>query len=120
VPLSEHEQRILREIEAQFHAEDPKLAREVAQTSVYSHTGRQLKFAIAGLVVAMGVMVVFLAMQSIALSVIAFIGAVACGVWAWYSFRRMTKAGLNDLRRRSRTMWEGRLTRERQRPDEEI
>ncbi|MCC7075962.1 MAG: DUF3040 domain-containing protein [Acidimicrobiia bacterium] len=120
MPLSEEEQRILREIEAQFHADDPKLAREVAQTSVYSHTGRQLKFAVAGLVGAMAMMVFFLALQSILLTVLAFIGAFACGVWAWYSFRRMTKAGLNDLRRRSRTMWEGRLTRNRLRRDEDV
>lgn len=120
MPLSEEEQRILREIEAQFHAEDPKLAREVASTSVYTQTGRHLKLAVAGLVVAMGTMVFFLAMQSIALSVLAFIGAVAFGVWAWYSFRRMTKAGLNDLRRRSRTMWEGRLTRDRLRREDDV
>jgi len=106
MPLSEDEQRILADIERQFYEEDPKLAREVSRTSVYSHAGRQLKWAIAGIVVGLVLMVVLIALQVVWASLIAGFGmAFVCAVWAWYSFRRMTAAGINDLRRRSRTLF---------------
>ena len=31
--------------------------------------------------------------------------AFACGVWAYYAFRRMTQAGINDLRRKTRSLF---------------
>jgi hypothetical protein len=43
VPLSEDEQRILSEIEEQLYESDPALAREVSQTTIYSHAFRNLK-----------------------------------------------------------------------------
>lgn len=106
MPLSEEEQRILADIERQFHADDPKLAREVSRTSVYSHSGRQLKWAIAGVVVGLVLMVVLLAMQIVWASLIVGFGvAFLCAVWAWYAFRRMTQAGINDLRRKTRSLF---------------
>lgn len=106
MPLSEDEQRILADIERQFHAEDPKLAREVARTSVYSHSGRQLKWAIAGIVLGIVLMVVLIAMQLVVASLVVGFGmAFLCGVWAYYAFRRMTQAGINDLRRKSRSLF---------------
>lgn len=107
--LSEDEERILRQIEAQFHAEDPKLARSVARTSVYSHSGRHLKFAFAGIVLGLVAMVVFVAMQLVVGAMAGFLVAFASGVWAWYAFRRMTQAGIDDLKRRSRTVMNGRV-----------
>lgn len=107
--LSEDEQRILRQIEAQFHAEDPKLARSVARTSVYTHSGRRLKLAIAGIVLGLVLMVVFVSMQMIVGAMAGFLVAFASGVWAWYAFRRMTQAGIDDLKRRSRTVMNGRV-----------
>lgn len=51
MPLSEDEQRILQEIERQFHADDPDFARQVASTTLYRHAGRNLKWAALGFVV---------------------------------------------------------------------
>lgn len=120
MPLSEEEQRILREIETQFHVEDPKLAREVSRTSVYRHTWRHLKLAVLGVIVSMVAMVVFLAMQLVVLSVLAFAGAVVCGVWSYYAFGHMTRAGMNDLRRRSHVARDWGAIRDRLRRDEEL
>jgi predicted histidine transporter YuiF (NhaC family) len=107
--LSEDEQRILRQIEAQFQAEDPKLARSVARTSVYTHSGRRLKLAIAGIVVGLALMVVFVSMQLIVGAMAGFLVAFASAVAAWYAFRRMTQAGIDDLKRRSRAVMNGRV-----------
>ena len=43
MPLSEDEQRILSEIEDHLYESDPSLAREVAQTTIYTHAFRNLK-----------------------------------------------------------------------------
>lgn len=51
MPLSEDEQRILQEIERQFHADDPDFARQVASTTLYRHAGRNLKWAALAFVV---------------------------------------------------------------------
>ncbi len=114
MPLSDEEQRILQAIEKQFHAEDPKLANEVAKTSIYRHTGRQLKLAIIGIVVGLLLMVILLA-KSILFALVGFGVAFASAVWAYYIFRRMTRAGLDDFRRKSRNFWARRSEHEHKR-----
>ena len=56
MPLSDDEQRILLEIEKEFYDSDPKLAREVGETSLYKHSLRNIKWAVCigvlGLVIA--------------------------------------------------------------------
>lgn len=113
VPLSEDEQRILENIEAQLEQEDPKFVREVSRTSVYTHAGRQLKLAIAGVVLGFLLMVVLLSI-SVPLSLVAGFGlAFTSAVWGYYAFRKMTKAGFDDLRRKSRGFWQRGMSTER-------
>jgi ABC-type bacteriocin/lantibiotic exporter with double-glycine peptidase domain len=45
MPLSDHEQRILEEIERRLAEEDPRLAEQVANTSLYSHLARRIRWA---------------------------------------------------------------------------
>ena len=45
-PLSEHEQRILEEIEQRLAEEDPRLARAVTQTSLSSHLARRIRIGV--------------------------------------------------------------------------
>src|SRR5919206_1427221 len=45
MPLSDHEQRILEEIERRLAEEDPRLADQVANTSLYSHLARRIRWA---------------------------------------------------------------------------
>ena len=52
MPLSEDEQRILQEIEAQFYANDPQLAQQVSETTLYRHAARNIKWAGLGFVTA--------------------------------------------------------------------
>ncbi len=51
MPLSEDEQRILSEIEQQLYQSDPALARDIADTTVYTHAYRNLKWSLLGFVV---------------------------------------------------------------------
>ena len=57
MPLSEDEQRILSEIESHLYESDPELAREVAETTVYTHAFRNIKWAGLGLLVGIVIMV---------------------------------------------------------------
>ncbi len=72
MPLSEDEQRILNEIEQSFHESDPKLAREVGETTVYRHAVSSLKLPILGIVVGLVFMVLTLSQNYI----LAFFGFI--------------------------------------------
>lgn len=56
--LSDRERRILSDIEARLHEEDPKLVRTVRSTTVSSQARRQVKLAVAGFIV--GFLLLFL------------------------------------------------------------
>jgi hypothetical protein len=45
MPLSEHEQRILEEIERRLAEEDPRLVEQVARTTLSSHLARRIRIA---------------------------------------------------------------------------
>src|SRR5438093_7187706 len=48
MPLSEDEQRILREIEENLSATDPKLVQQVSDTTLYRHSARVIKWSVVG------------------------------------------------------------------------
>ena len=52
MPLSEDEQRILKEIEANLNETDPRLVQEVSETTLYRHSARAIKWAVFGFVAA--------------------------------------------------------------------
>lgn len=111
MPLSEEEQRILRQIEEQFHAEDPKFAREVSRVTSPSQASRNLKLAVCGVLAGLVLMVAFLAVaSSVPLSLLSFLLAFASGVWAYYSFRQMAHEGAAEL---GRPHWARGLSAER-------
>ncbi len=45
MPLSDHEQRILEEIERRLKEDDPKLVEQVGRTDLYSHLARRIRLA---------------------------------------------------------------------------
>lgn len=45
MPLSDHEQRILDEIEQRLREEDPGLVEQVSTTSLYTHVARRIRWA---------------------------------------------------------------------------
>jgi hypothetical protein len=71
MPLSDHEQRILAEIERRLLEEDPKFAQQVG-SSFQAHLARRLKLAAVGFILGLVVLVVGF-VQSVALGVAGFI-----------------------------------------------
>jgi hypothetical protein len=96
MPLSEDEQRILQEIEAQFYETDPGLAQQVSETTIYRHAARNIKWAALGLVLGFVVLVATF-QASLLLGFLGFAGMVASAVVIERNLRKMGKAGLEAL-----------------------
>ena len=77
MPLSEHEQRILAEIERRLLEEDPKFAHQVG-SSFRAHLGRRLKLAVAGFVVGLVIVISSTFLENVAIGVGGFVLMLAC------------------------------------------
>ena len=98
MPLSEHEQRVLQELEHALYQQDPAFADRVRSESVYRFAGRYLKWSIAGFVVGLAVMLAFFT-TSIFLGFLGVLIMFASLVTFWTNIRRMGKAGWEDIGR---------------------
>lgn len=106
VPLSDHEQRLLDQIERALYAEDPKFANAVRTTNPQVHYRRRIIKAGLGFVLGICVLMAGLIINdgpvTIAISVTGFLVMVACSVWALSSWKRMTGVGAEPEPRRPR------------------
>lgn len=105
MPLSEHEQRILREIEDNLSASDPNLAKQVSETTLYRHAARTIVWAALGFVVGL-VLLVFTFTSSLWLGVVGFGVMLACLLVIERNIRKLGKAGMDSL---TSSMRSGRL-----------
>jgi hypothetical protein len=98
VPLSDHEQRILAELEESLVRQDPEFAERVRTESVYRHAGRYCKWAAVTFVLGVAILVAFYSTSVVA----GFVGVAimfASAVWFERNLRRMGRAGWHDLTR---------------------
>jgi hypothetical protein len=80
VPLSDHEQRLLDEIEQALYAEDPKFAASVRKARTRSRTRRLAALCVLGVIAGFGLVLIGLLTNIIALSVVGFVFVVgSCG-----------------------------------------
>jgi hypothetical protein len=77
VPLSEHEQRLLDQIEQALYAEDPKFASAVRSARARTRTRRWIALAVLGVLGGLGVILIGLAAKLVFLGVIGFVLIVA-------------------------------------------
>ena len=96
MPLSEDEQRILSEIESHLYESDPELAREVAETTVYTHAFRNIKWAALGLLLGVVIMIWMLS-TSYLLSFGGFLVMLGSLLFLERNARRAGKAGLGQV-----------------------
>jgi fatty acid desaturase len=90
VPLSEHEQRLLEQIEQALYAEDPKFASIYQGNDIRSHYRRRVVRASIGLVIGIALLLAGVVIPLIPLGVAGFVvmlAAVSFGVASW---QRMT------------------------------
>ena len=96
MPLSDHEQRLLDEIEQALYAEDPKFAASVRSARRKSRTRRSLVLCILGAIVGLGLVLVGLVFQVIALSVVGFVLVVGTTGYAVQVLRGRGSNGTPD------------------------
>ena len=72
MPLSDHEQRLLEQIERALYAEDPKFASAVSSTDLRTHARRRVRRAIVLLVLGMGALLAGVMTTQVALGVAGF------------------------------------------------
>ncbi len=82
MPLSDHEQRLLDEIEQALYAEDPKFAASVRSARTRSRTRRSAVLCVFGVVAGLALVLVGLVANLIALSVVGFVLVVAACAYA--------------------------------------
>ena len=96
MPLSEDEKRILSEIESHLYESDPELAREVAETTIYTHAFRNIKWAALGLLVGV-VLMVWLLSISYLLSFGGFLVMLVSLLFLERNARQVGRAGLGQM-----------------------
>jgi Protein of unknown function (DUF3040) len=89
VPLSEHEQRLLDQIERALYAEDPKFASTVRLTDLRSHMRRRLRRAALVLALGFGLMLAGVVAQKFVLGVAGFVVMLGALLLALSSWKRL-------------------------------
>ena len=93
MPLSEHEQRMLEQIEKALYAEDPKFAHSVRARDPRIHYRRRVILAIIGFLLGVGLLVAGVIIKYIPMGVAGFLVMLTCAMWALTSWRHMTGLG---------------------------
>jgi hypothetical protein len=114
VPLSEHEQRQLEQIEQALYADYPRFANAVRVSDPRVHYKRRLIQAGLGFVLGVGMLAAGVATKYMWVSVAGFVVVLACAAWALYSFRRMTGAAASTRTSAKRKGQQQRRARSRQ------
>jgi Protein of unknown function (DUF3040) len=90
VPLSEHEQRQLDQIERALYAEDPKFAQTVRARDPRVHYKRRVVEAAIGFVLGVGLLMTGVVSKYIWIGVAGFVVMLACSMWALTSWRHIS------------------------------
>jgi Protein of unknown function (DUF3040) len=90
VPLSEHEQRQLEQIEQALYADYPRFANAVRASDPRVHYKRRVIEAALGFLLGVGMLVAGVVTKFIWLGVAGFVVMLVCSMWALSSYRHMT------------------------------
>ena len=93
MPLSDHEQRLLDQIEQALYAEDPKWANTVRISDPRSHYKRRLIKASIGFALGVVLLMVGVVINLIPLGVGGFVVMLAACLWGLSSWKRMNGFG---------------------------
>jgi hypothetical protein len=91
VPLSEHEQRMLEQMERALYAEDPKFATVLEGSGLRRYTRRRVYQAVVGFLVGIALLMAGMVAQQIWISVVGFLVMLGCAVLAIAGWRKAPK-----------------------------
>ena len=90
MPLSEHEQRQLEQIERALYADDPKFAQAVRAKDPRVHYKRRIVEAAIGFLLGVGLLLAGVVSKLTVVGVAGFVVMLACSMWALSSWRHMS------------------------------
>jgi membrane-associated phospholipid phosphatase len=93
VPLSEHEQRLLEQMERALHAEDPKFASALQGDKLRRRLRRRVALAVLGVLAGAALIVYAVLTRHVVLDVAGGVLIVACAWLGWLSWRRIPAPG---------------------------
>ncbi|MCK7622129.1 DUF3040 domain-containing protein [Streptomyces sp. RS10V-4] len=93
MPLSEHEQRMLEQMERALYAEDPKFATALEGSGLRTYTRRRVYQAVAGFLVGIALLMAGMVAQQIWVSVVGFLVMLGCAVLAVTGWRKAPRPG---------------------------
>lgn len=93
MPLSEHEQRLLEQMERALYAEDPKFATALEGSGLRTYTRRRVYQAIVGFLVGIALLMTGMVSKLIWVSVVGFLVMLGCALLAVTAWRRAPKPG---------------------------
>ena len=96
MPLSEDEQKILQQIEAQLYESDPDLAQQVSKTTLYRHASRAIKWSAMGFLLGF-VLLIFTVATNTFIALGGFGIMLGCVILIERNVRKLGKAGLESL-----------------------
>ena len=82
MPLSEHEQRLLSEMESRLLAEDPRFASTMRRSATGGQPKQKLALGVLGVLVSLGAMLISLYYTQVLLAVVGFVAMLASAYWA--------------------------------------
>ncbi|MFF4757478.1 DUF3040 domain-containing protein [Streptomyces sp. NPDC001292] len=109
MPLSEHEQRMLEQMERALYAEDPKFASALEGSGLRTYTRRRVYQAVVGFLVGIALLMAGMVVQKLIwVSVVGFLVMLGCAVLVVTGWRKAPKpgeqaAGGPQARRQART-----------------
>ncbi|GGX95863.1 DUF3040 domain-containing protein [Streptomyces hiroshimensis] len=94
MPLSEHEQRMLEQMERALYAEDPKFATALEGSGLRTYTRRRVYQAVAGFLVGIALLMTGVMIQGqYWISVVGFLVMLGCAALAVTGWRKGPRAG---------------------------
>jgi Protein of unknown function (DUF3040) len=93
MPLSDHEQRILEEIERRLAEDDPAFVEQVGRTDLYTHLARRIR--LASIAFCIGIVMILLFVWSVVVAAAGFLITVVSAVLL---YRYVGQLGRDQLR----------------------
>ncbi len=98
MPLSDHEQRILAELEDSLSKQDPRFAKSVRETNIYSHSGRRVRWGVVGFLAGLVVLILCFS-QSVLLGLLGVALMFVSAVVVVRNARLLGRASWQDITR---------------------
>ena len=87
MPLSDHEQKVLQEIEKRLQEEDPRFADQYARHSLYSHLARRVRWGVLGFVAGFVMLILFVV--SVWVAIVGFGVMLVSALFVYQQLRHM-------------------------------